>query len=59
VKQIASETIELLLRLIENDVKHEMPISKVLEPELIERQSSIQKPMWEIEQTLKKSFNKI
>ena len=59
IKQIAGETIELLLRLIENDVKHEMPISKVLEPELIERQSSIQKPLWEIEQALKKSFNKI
>jgi LacI family transcriptional regulator len=59
ISQIAVETIELLLRLIENDIKQEMPISKVLEPELIERQSSIQKPLWEIEQTLKKSFNKI
>lgn len=59
INQIAVETIELLLRLIENDVKHEMPINKVLEPELIERQSSIQKPLWEIEQAFRKSFNKI
>jgi len=58
ITQIAVETIELLLRLIENDVKHENPVSKVLEPELIERQSSIQKPLWEIEQTLEKTFNK-
>ena len=59
IRQIAVETIELLLRLVENGIKHESPINKVLEPELIERQSSIQKPLWEIEQTLKKSFNKI
>ena len=59
IKQIAVETIELLLRLVENGIKHESPINKVLEPELIERQSSIQKPLWEIEQTFKKSFNKI
>lgn len=59
IKQIAVETIELLLRLIENDVKHEAPISKVLKPELIERQSSIPKPLCDIEQALRKSFNKI
>jgi LacI family transcriptional regulator len=59
INQIAVESIELLLRLIENEVKHEMPINKVLEPELIERQSSIQKPVWEIESAMKKSFNKI
>jgi LacI family transcriptional regulator len=59
LKQIAVETIELLLRLIENEVKQESPISKVLEPELIERQSSVQRPLWEIEQALEKSFNKI
>lgn len=59
IRQIAVETIELLLRLVENDLKHEIPINKVLEPELIERQSSIQKPLWEIEQAMKKSFNKI
>ena len=59
LKQIAVETIELLLRLIENDVKLEAPVSKVLEPELIERQSSIQKPLWEFEQALQKSFNKL
>lgn len=59
ISQIAVEAIELLLRLIENDVKHESPISKVLEPELIERQSSVQKPLWEIEQALEKSFNKL
>ena len=59
IRQIAVETIELLLRLGEYGIKHESPINKVLEPELIERQSSIQKPLWEIEQTLKKSFNKI
>lgn len=59
IRQIAVETIELLLRLVENDLKHESPINKVLEPELIERQSSIQKPLWEIEQAMKKSFNKI
>jgi len=59
INQIAVETIELLLRLIENDVKQEAPINKVLKPELIERQSSIQKPLWEVEQALKKSFNKI
>ena len=56
IRQIAVETIELLLRLVENGIKHESPINKVLEPELIERQSSIQKPLWEIEQTLKKSI---
>jgi LacI family transcriptional regulator len=59
LRQIGVETIELLLRLVENGIKHEIPISKVLEPELIERQSSVQRPSWEIEQTLKKSFNKI
>jgi LacI family transcriptional regulator len=59
IKQIAVETIELLLSLVENELKHESPISRVLEPELIERQSSIQKPLWEIEQAMKKSFNKI
>ena len=59
LKQIAVETIELLLRLIENEVKHEAPISKVLEPELIERQSSIQKPIWVVEQAMEKSFNKL
>jgi LacI family transcriptional regulator len=59
IKQIAVETIELLLSLVENELKHESPISRVLEPELIERQSSIQKPIWEIEPAMKKSFNKI
>jgi LacI family transcriptional regulator len=59
LKQIAVETIELLLRLIENDVKHEIPINKVLEPELIERESSIQKPLREVEQALVKTFNKL
>ena len=59
INQIAVETIELLLSLVENELKHESPISRVLEPELIERQSSIQKPLWEIEQAMKKSFNKI
>jgi LacI family transcriptional regulator len=58
LKQIGVETIELLLRLIENDIKHENPISKVLEPELIERQSSVQRPLWAVEQTLVKTFNK-
>lgn len=59
IKQIAVETIELLLSLVENELLDESPISRVLEPELIERQSSIQKPLWEIEQAMKKSFNKI
>jgi LacI family transcriptional regulator len=59
ITQIAVETIDLLLRLVENEVKNEAPINKVLEPELIERQSSIQKPLWGVEQDLEKSFNKI
>ena len=59
LKQIAVETIELLLRLIENDEKHEIPINKVLEPELIERQSSIQKPLRVVEQALVKTFNNL
>jgi DNA topoisomerase VI subunit B len=54
-----SITVGKHLRLIENEVKQESPISKVLEPELIERQSSVQRPLWEIEQALEKSFNKI
>lgn len=59
ITQIGVETIDLLLRLIENDVKHEAPVSKVLEPELIERQSSVHKSLCDIEQDLEKTFDKI
>jgi len=56
IHQIAVETIELLLRLIEKNIDQETPINKVLKPELIERQSSIPKPLLDLEQVLKKNF---
>lgn len=48
ITAIAAETIDLLLRLVKCELVQEHPIHKVLEPVLIERQSSISRAFSEL-----------